>query len=176
VQDGEVVPTCTTGSFCRRHPRSGIGVTADGKVLLVVVDGRRAGWSVGMNLTEFAQLFQFLGATSAMNLDGGGSSVMVVQGKVVNKPSDGRERRVSSAVLVLSGKDKDETAFNGSTTSPRTAAPAGGSGVRAFRAALLDPGSTGGMLDALARGAFGGKPARLDPGLRTLVREFRSGR
>ena len=51
---------------------------------------------------------QDLGAISAMNLDGGGSSTMWVEGDVVNRPSDGHERRVTTAVLVLPGPDPGE--------------------------------------------------------------------
>jgi hypothetical protein len=84
-----------------RHPRTAIGTTGDGRVLLVVVDGRQPGWSDGMLLEELAQLLRELGAVNGINLDGGGSSTMVVQGKVVNRPSDAAgERPVSDAILI----------------------------------------------------------------------------
>jgi hypothetical protein len=103
-----VVGTCTT-SFCSsRNPRTGVGVTADGKILMVVVDGRQAGWSVGVSLPKFAAIFRNLGAVSALNLDGGGSSTMVVRGDVVNRPSSGHERSVSTALMVLPGADQGE--------------------------------------------------------------------
>ena len=103
-----VVGTCTT-SFCSsRNPRTGVGVTAGGKILMVVVDGRQAGWSVGVSLPKFAAIFRRLGAVSALNLDGGGSSTMVVRGDVVNRPSSGRERSVSTALMVLPGADPGE--------------------------------------------------------------------
>lgn len=108
LSDGvDVVGTCI-GSGCGRDPRTGVGVTADEKILLVVVDGRRPKWSVGATKHEFARIFLQLGATGAMNLDGGGSSTMVVNGEVMNRPSDGEERRVSTAVLVLPGPDPGE--------------------------------------------------------------------
>jgi hypothetical protein len=104
-----VVGTCTT-SFCSsRNPRTGVGVTAGGKILMVVVDGRQAGWSVGASLPKFAAIFRRLGAVSALNLDGGGSSTMVVRGDVVNRPSSGRERSVSTALMVLPGADPGES-------------------------------------------------------------------
>ena len=85
-----------------RHPRTAIGTASDGRVLMAVVDGRQPGWSDGMLLEELARLMQSLGAINAINLDGGGSSTMVVQGKVVNRPSDAAgERPVSDAILVL---------------------------------------------------------------------------
>jgi hypothetical protein len=107
VHDGEVaVAPCPSG--CGRQPRTGIGSTEGGGVILVVVDGRQRRWSVGASVPEFARLMRDLGATEALNLDGGGSSTMVVDGEVVNRPSDGRPRSISNAVLVLPGPDPGE--------------------------------------------------------------------
>jgi hypothetical protein len=84
-----------------RHPRTAIAALADRRVLLVVVDGRHPGVSIGMTLGELAALLIDLGATEAINLDGGGSTTMVVKGKVMNQPSDASgERPVSDAILV----------------------------------------------------------------------------
>ncbi len=77
-----------------RAPRTGVGVKADGTVLLMVVDGRSQ-YSAGMSLKEFATYLKRFGAVSAVNLDGGGSSEMVLDGKIMNRPSDGSERPVS---------------------------------------------------------------------------------
>ena len=77
-----------------RAPRTGVGVKADGTVLLMVVDGRSQ-YSAGMSLKEFATYMKRFGAVSAVNLDGGGSSEMVLDGKIMNRPSDGSERPVS---------------------------------------------------------------------------------
>ncbi|WP_067133088.1 phosphodiester glycosidase family protein [Microtetraspora malaysiensis] len=85
----------------RRHPRTLAGVTASGKLILAVVDGRDPGKSVGASFIEAAQIMRWLGARDAINLDGGGSSVMVIGKKVVNRPSDGVERGVGDALLVL---------------------------------------------------------------------------
>lgn len=85
----------------RRHPRSGVGLR-EGTLVLVTVDGRQPGYSEGMTLTEFGQLFLDLGCTEAMNLDGGGSTTMVVRGRVVNSPSDGGERRVANGLGLFS--------------------------------------------------------------------------
>jgi hypothetical protein len=108
VQDGQVVAETCPSRFCRRNPRTAIGWTANGRVLLVVVDGRRRRWSVGASLGEMGRIMQDLGAVQALNLDGGGSSVMWVTGEVVNKPSDGQQRHVTNAVLVLPGPDPGE--------------------------------------------------------------------
>jgi hypothetical protein len=83
-----------------RAPRTAVGITATGGVILAVVDGRQPRHSVGLTLPETAELMRELGAQSALNLDGGGSSTMVIEGVVVNRPSDGRERPVSNALLV----------------------------------------------------------------------------
>jgi hypothetical protein len=84
-----------------RHPRTLAGVTGDGTLLLVTVDGRRPGHSVGVSLLEAARLMRSLGARDALNLDGGGSTTMVIGGRVVNRPSDrGGERAVGDGVFV----------------------------------------------------------------------------
>ena len=88
-----------------RHPRTMIGTSADGTIWLVTVDGRQPETSVGMSLTELRTLARRLGLVNALNLDGGGSTTMWVQGQVLNKPSDPTgPRRVSDALLVYGAK------------------------------------------------------------------------
>jgi hypothetical protein len=82
-------------------PRTALGVDKNGRYILLVVDGRQGFYSTGLTLTELAYTMQKLGAVDALNLDGGGSTVMVVKGRVVNRPSDGTERSVSNALLVM---------------------------------------------------------------------------
>jgi exopolysaccharide biosynthesis protein len=82
-----------------RHPRTAVAITFNGDLLFVVVDGRSKR-SVGMKLEELASYLRKLGARHAINLDGGGSSSMIINGKTVNKPSDGGERRISNGILV----------------------------------------------------------------------------
>ena len=91
------------GSFvASRQPRTLAGVRRDGDVLIVTVDGRRPGWSAGVTLSEAARVMRSLGASDALNLDGGGSTGMVVRGEVVNRPSDpSGERAVSDGIFVL---------------------------------------------------------------------------
>ena len=85
-----------------RHPRTAIALLKDGRVLVVTVDGRQPAVSVGMSLPELADLLLEFGATEAINLDGGGSTTMMVSGALVNKPSDqAGERPVSDALLML---------------------------------------------------------------------------
>ncbi|HHW09637.1 MAG TPA: AMIN domain-containing protein [Firmicutes bacterium] len=84
-----------------RAPRTALGLTATGHLLLVTINGRQTGLTEGMTLAEAAALLMELGATEALNLDGGGSTTMVVRDRVVNMPS-ADERPVASALLVFS--------------------------------------------------------------------------
>lgn len=89
------------------HPRTAAGYTEDGtKLFLVVVDGRQAGFSRGMSLPELADFMISLGAETAINFDGGGSSTLVVRSKVENSPSDGNERSVANSLQVISSASK----------------------------------------------------------------------
>jgi hypothetical protein len=109
IADRRIVVDRSCGTaFCGPNPRTGIGATARGRLLLVVVDGRQPRWSSGVTLYRFAKIMKGLGAVSALNLDGGGSSTMVVRGNVVNHPSEGLQRKVSSAAVILPGPDPNE--------------------------------------------------------------------
>jgi hypothetical protein len=90
-----------------RHPRTAVAKLKDGKFLMLTVDGRQPGVSVGMNLQELAEYLLSLGAVEAMNLDGGGSTTMYLDGKVVNTPSDKEgERKIGDAILVTLRRKK----------------------------------------------------------------------
>jgi hypothetical protein len=82
-------------------PRTAIGIDRDGSYIVVIADGRQGYYSTGLTLQELAYTLQKYGAVDAVNLDGGGSAAIAVRGKVVNRPSDGVERRVSNALLVM---------------------------------------------------------------------------
>lgn len=86
-----------------RPPRTAIGHTADGKIVIMVVDGRNAGGSQGVSLDELARLMKGVGCTDVLNLDGGGSTVLCAtpSAKIVNVPSDGTERAVLSFVAIV---------------------------------------------------------------------------
>jgi hypothetical protein len=88
-----------------KHPRTAAGVTAGGELLLVTVDGRQS-FSKGLPLPDLAQVMIRLGAENAINLDGGGSTSMVVNGLYVNGPSDGEPRPIASALLVFADTSK----------------------------------------------------------------------
>jgi len=82
-------------------PRTGIGQRADGTVIFVVIDGRQPTWSIGATLSDLRQVFEDYEAVNAVNLDGGSSSEMVYQGKVLNKlPNVFGERYVPTAFVV----------------------------------------------------------------------------
>ena len=83
------------------HPRSAVGLSKDRRwLLLVVADGRREGVP-GLTLPELAALLVELGACTALNLDGGGSSALWLRDRIVNRPSDGTERRVANHLGVV---------------------------------------------------------------------------
>jgi hypothetical protein len=85
----------------QRNPRTMAGIDARGRLLLVAVDGRQAGRSAGLSILEAAQAMKALGAVTAINLDGGGSTTMVLDGQIVNRPSDpSGERADGDAILV----------------------------------------------------------------------------
>jgi hypothetical protein len=108
VKDGKINITWeqekASKSFAEmRHPRTAVAKLKDGKFLMITVDGRQPGVSVGMTLQELADYILSLGATDGMNLDGGGSTTMFLDGRVVNTPSDKEgERKVSDAIIVTS--------------------------------------------------------------------------
>jgi phosphodiester glycosidase len=109
VHEGRVsVPTYCGSYYCQAQPRTAIGVQADGRLIMVVVDGRQPGYSLGLSIVGFARLMKKLGAVEALNLDGGGASTMVVKGTVVNRPSDGHLRHVATAAMILPGPDPGE--------------------------------------------------------------------
>lgn len=87
-----------------RTARTAVGLTKDGGYVLVSIDGRRPGYSSGATLTELAVTMRELGVIEALNLDGGGSTTLWLKGHTVNRPSDGRERPVSNALLVVPRK------------------------------------------------------------------------
>lgn len=105
VKDSKVFVDMTAqklGSVGGKNPRTAIGYTKDNEMIMVTVDGRE-GSSVGMTLMQLAGFMKSLGCINAMNLDGGGSTVMFVNGRVVNKPQVRGGITLSNA-LVLSRK------------------------------------------------------------------------
>ena len=104
VRDGRPVfranEAFSTSQLAPRSPRTAVGQLADGRILLVAVDGRQPGYSVGMTTFEVAQALVRLGAVRGMALDSGGSTTLAFEGTVLNRPSDGRERAISTALML----------------------------------------------------------------------------
>jgi Phosphodiester glycosidase len=179
--------------FCDRNPRTGVGVNHacvvghDGcRVFIMEVDGRQPGWSNGWDLVQLAKEFKRVGADYAVNLDGGGGSVMWVanrgrycqvrkpHGCLVSRPSDpAGERPAVTGLLVLPGSDRGEPLAP--TTSAPALSPSSPSDLAAAGAALTDPGSTGGLLDAMFSGGLGPVPPRSSD-LWRAVKVYRSSR
>ena len=90
----------TTSQLAPRGPRTAVGQRADGGIILLTTDGRQPGFSVGMTNFELAQALVRYGAVRGMGLDGGGSSTLAFEGTVLNSPSDGRERAISTALML----------------------------------------------------------------------------
>ena len=94
--------------WAERHPRTAIGFNADStRLYFVVVDGRHL-TSVGVTLKEMKGIFDALGAVNAVNLDGGGSSCILVNDEVLNHPSDGPVRAVGNGCLFVSIAPQDD--------------------------------------------------------------------
>lgn len=98
VRDGRIVETRAGRGFAGRNPRTIVGRTAGGTIALVTIDGRRT-TSVGASLAEAARVAKSIGLVEAVNLDGGGSTTLVVHGKVVNQVSGKTERAVGDALV-----------------------------------------------------------------------------
>jgi hypothetical protein len=99
---GKIVVPAGTGSFFARNPRTIAGTTRDGKIVLATIDGRQT-TSVGTTMDETAAVANALNLDNAINLDGGGSTAMAVNGALVNSPS-GAERPVGDAIVYLNSK------------------------------------------------------------------------
>jgi hypothetical protein len=117
IQNGANVAPSSC-SLCPLNPRTAVGLTAgNSKLLLMTVDGRQAGFSEGLTMIELANYMLSYGAANAINLDGGGSTTMVMDSygdslgaQVLNSPSDGSERSVGTNLAVFAHRSGD---FNG---------------------------------------------------------------
>ena len=108
VKDGKIVASSGDNYYTSRASRTCVGITYDGQVVLMVLDGRQEPFSAGGSAIEIAQIMYDAGCVAAVNLDGGGSTTFAAKAEgedsvsVVNRPSDGYERSVSSSLLVVS--------------------------------------------------------------------------
>jgi exopolysaccharide biosynthesis protein len=102
IEDVEVDTNVGNHSIQGEQPRTAVGIIDDNHLVFVVVDGRNTGYSKGVTMTGLADIMVSLGATTAYNLDGGGSSEMYFNGEVVNQPSNNGERATSD-ILYIAG-------------------------------------------------------------------------
>lgn len=133
-----------------RAPRTLLGQKIDGTIVMVVVDGRKAS-SLGVTIEQSASIMLELGCNIAVNLDGGGSSEMIVNGTIKNKPSDGGERSIGTAFMVYgkkqvaqnnSSEDKVVTPSNQKTVTASALNVRSGPGTLYKKVGLLRKGST----------------------------------
>jgi hypothetical protein len=107
LQDGKIRVTnneelkFTGKAIDDRHPRTAMGYTNDGKLIVLVIQGRFPGIAEGATLTQEAEIFRDLGCAEALNLDGGGSSCMLINGKPTIKVSDAAGQRPVPAVFII---------------------------------------------------------------------------
>ena len=110
LQNGEIEITneeelkFTGKAINDKHPRTAMGYTKDNKLIVLVIEGRNPGKADGATLTQEAQIFKDLGCWEAINLDGGGSSCMLINGKETIKVSDISGQRPVPAVFIISKK------------------------------------------------------------------------
>lgn len=117
--DGKVaLPADTKDTLITsRHPRTAIGLKPDGRLEIVVVDGRQPGYSDGMTLFELAAFMQKRGIVTALNLDGGGSSVLAARNvgeyglSLLSRPAGGQERNVTNALVVFTTAPQGELTY-----------------------------------------------------------------
>ncbi len=107
IQNGEIQITnneelkFTGKAINDKHPRTGMGYTKDGKLIFMVIEGRFPGKAEGATLTEEAQMLKQIGCIEALNLDGGGSSCLLINGKQTITPSDKEGQRGVPAVFII---------------------------------------------------------------------------
>ena len=108
VRNGQIAVTSTTNYYNDRASRTAVGITYDGRVVVMALDGRQEPFSCGGSAIEIAQIMLDAGCVTAVNLDGGGSTTFAAKPEgseeitIVNRPSDGYERSVSSSLLIVS--------------------------------------------------------------------------
>jgi hypothetical protein len=108
VRDGETYISPRPALADQLHPRTALGISAAGDLVMATVDGRESGYSTGVDLEELAELMLSRGVVQALNMDGGGSTTMAVrlpgdpEVSVVNRPSDGYERALANSLIVFS--------------------------------------------------------------------------
>lgn len=101
IEDVEVDTNFGNHSIQGEQPRTAVGIINENHLVFVVVDGRSPGYSAGVTMTGLAEIMQGLGATTAYNIDGGGSSTMYFNGELVNNPLGENKERGTSDILYI---------------------------------------------------------------------------
>ena len=101
IEDVEVDTNFGNHSIQGEQPRTAVGIIDENHLVFVVVDGRSPGYSAGVTMTGLAEIMQGLGATTAYNIDGGGSSTMYFNGELVNNPLGENKERGTSDILYI---------------------------------------------------------------------------
>ncbi len=136
-------------------PRTAVGITADGKVVMMVIDGRQSPYSAGASYNEVAQIMIDAGCVVAVNLDGGGSSTYVAKPEgsdnlaVLNRPSDTVERSVSSSLMIVSTASTSKEFHHAIVNTPTDYITVGSS----FDVSLIGVGAAGNTAD-IPEGAY----------------------
>ena len=121
IEDVEVDTNFGNHSIQGEQPRTAVGIIDENHLVFVVVDGRSPGYSAGVTMTGLAQIMKDLGATTAYNIDGGGSSTMYFNGSLVNNPlGDNKERGTSDILYIAAvGHDHPDTGVRAGPPAPR---------------------------------------------------------
>ena len=119
VVNGELYDGIPTSNYYSdRASRTAVGITATGRVVFMVLDGRQEPWSCGGSMIEIAQIMKLAGCVTAVNLDGGGSTTFVARQagdeelSLINRPSDGVQRSVSTSLMMVSTAPSSNTFDN----------------------------------------------------------------
>ena len=152
VKDGEIAVTHSDSYTEDRASRTAVGITKTGKVVFMVLDGRQEPVSCGGSMQEIAQIMLEAGCVDAINLDGGGSTTYVAKQEgddelsLINKPSDGFERSVSTSLMMVSTAPSS-TAFHHALLETSTAYLTIGSGVQVTASGVSATGNTAELPD-----------------------------
>jgi hypothetical protein len=157
ITNGALDPTGISEAIKGTHPRTAIGILADGSILLYTIDGRQSGYSSGFTPEETGQRLLELGCVDALLLDGGGSTnihAMYIGDQAVspvNRPSEGKERSVTNYIMLVA-KNPGSGEMSNLGVFPYDAVVLAGSAV-AFRAAASD--ETGRPVDIMGELSWG---------------------
>mgnify|MGYP000808432805 FL=1 len=110
MREGKLTPRNENEAYnSQTYSRSGIGMSQDGKTLYLIVIDYKSSTSVGTNTATMCYILKQAGAWNVANMDAGGSAQMMLRGKLVNNPADGKERPVSNGFMIFTNAPEDNT-------------------------------------------------------------------